>query len=127
MGDYNIPNKTKTDLFLQSFEPSLVATLAKYNGTIGTLAYCQNVKVTENPPAGCAILTCSDKVSLFTSLWASFSNHSSIIEEITNTSFFLSGKSSKLEHSKVLFFTSVLSCNIRFSLLHGFTHIHFPI
>ena len=27
--DYNIPNKTKTDLFLQSFEPSLVATLAK--------------------------------------------------------------------------------------------------
>merc|ERR1711972_1144669 len=49
--DYNIPNKTKTDLFLQSFEPSLVATLAKYNGTIGTLAYCQNVKVTENPPA----------------------------------------------------------------------------
>merc|ERR1712079_884815 len=62
--DYNIPNKTKTDLFLQSFEPSLVATLAKYNGTIGTLAYCQNVKVTENPPAGCAILTCSDKVSV---------------------------------------------------------------
>merc|ERR1712013_329951 len=46
------------------FEPSLVATLAKYNGTIGTLAYCQNVKVTETPPAGCAILTCSDKVSV---------------------------------------------------------------
>merc|ERR1719462_967903 len=45
--DYNIPNKTKTDLFLQSFEPSLVATLAKYNDTIATLAYCQNVKVTE--------------------------------------------------------------------------------
>merc|ERR1711988_1345708 len=62
--DYNIPNKTKTDLFLQSFEPSLVATLAKYNDTIGTLAYCQNVKVTETPPAGCAILTCSDKGNL---------------------------------------------------------------
>jgi len=62
--DYNIPNKTKTELFLQSFEPSLVATLTKFNGTIGTLAYCQNVKVTENPPSGCAILTVSDKVSV---------------------------------------------------------------
>merc|ERR1712203_159566 len=62
--DYNIPNKTKTELFLQSFEPSLVATLTKLNGTIGTLAYCQNVKVTENPPSGCAILTVSDKVSV---------------------------------------------------------------
>merc|ERR1712051_470142 len=62
--DYNIPNKTKTELFLQSFEPGLVATLTKFTGTIGTLAYCQNVKVTESPPPGCAILTVSDKVSV---------------------------------------------------------------
>ena len=83
----------------------------RYNGTIGTLAYCQNVKVTENPPAGCAILTCSDKVSLFTSLWSYFSNHSSMIEKINNNPFFPTGKSSKFEHSKVLFLISVLTCN----------------
>ena len=81
----------------------------RYNDTIGTLAYCQNVKVTETPPAGCAILTCSDKVSfhllhLFGHIPLEYysSNHSSMIEEIINNPFFLTGKCSKLEHSKVL-------------------------
>jgi len=61
--DYTIPNKTKTELFLQSFDPALSATLQQYCGTIGTLAYSKDVRVTSAPPPGCAILTVSDKLS----------------------------------------------------------------
>merc|ERR1719435_856142 len=48
--DYTIPNKTKTELFLQSFDPALSATLQQYCGTIGTLAYSKDVRVTSAPP-----------------------------------------------------------------------------
>ena len=37
--------------------------LARYCGTIGTLAYSKDVRVTSAPPPGCAILTVSDKLS----------------------------------------------------------------
>jgi len=61
--DYTIPNKTKTDLYLQCFDSKLAATLTKYSSTISTLAYSQKVEVTDTPPKGCAIVTVSDKVS----------------------------------------------------------------
>jgi len=62
--DYNLPNKTKTELYLQVFCQKSAQVLSKYATAIETLATCSKVVVTDKPPAsGCAILTISDKVS----------------------------------------------------------------
>ena len=89
--DYNIPNKTKTDLYLQCFDSNLKATLnrldsglpcpyfllppsppcppapalphCRFSPTIATLAYSAKVQVTDSPPKGCAIVTVSEKVA----------------------------------------------------------------
>ena len=61
--DYNIPNKSKTRLHLQIFCPATSAVVAQYASTVATLAYCSQVEIGENPPAGCAIVTVNDKVS----------------------------------------------------------------
>merc|ERR1712080_388360 len=61
--DYNIPNKSKTDLYLQCFDDKLASTVSRYATTIATLAYSNKVQVTDSPPKGCAIVTVSDKVS----------------------------------------------------------------
>lgn len=62
--DYNLPNKTKTELYLQVFCQKSAQILCKYDTAIETLATCSKVVVTDKPPAsGCAILTISDKVS----------------------------------------------------------------
>jgi hypothetical protein len=37
---------------------------ARFEPTIATLAYSRQVTVTDSPPAGCAIVTVSDKVIL---------------------------------------------------------------
>ena len=61
--DYNLPNKTKTELYLRVFCQNSAEILRKYGPAIETLATCSKVVVTDSPPAGCAILTVSDKVS----------------------------------------------------------------
>eukprot|EP00088_Acartia_fossae_P071292 TRINITY_DN975_c0_g1_i12.p1 TRINITY_DN975_c0_g1~~TRINITY_DN975_c0_g1_i12.p1 ORF type:complete len:1148 (-),score=390.12 TRINITY_DN975_c0_g1_i12:331-3774(-) len=61
--DYNLPNKTKTELYLRVFCQNSAEILRKYGSAIETLATCSKVEVTDSPPAGCAILTVSDKVS----------------------------------------------------------------
>ena len=61
--DYNIPNKTKTDLYLETKDQDLQANLDKFKAAIGTLAYSNNVNVGQTPPSGCAIVTINDKVT----------------------------------------------------------------
>jgi valyl-tRNA synthetase len=62
--DYNLPNKVKTDLYLQMFDGKMSAELGEYGDVIGTLAYASKVELTPSPPkSGCAIVTVSDKCS----------------------------------------------------------------
>eukprot|EP00088_Acartia_fossae_P003005 TRINITY_DN11252_c0_g1_i1.p1 TRINITY_DN11252_c0_g1~~TRINITY_DN11252_c0_g1_i1.p1 ORF type:complete len:641 (+),score=87.25 TRINITY_DN11252_c0_g1_i1:1-1923(+) len=61
--DYNLPNKTKTELYLRVFCDTSAGILKRYATVIETLATCSKVVVTESPPSGCAIVTVSDKVS----------------------------------------------------------------
>ena len=62
--DYNLPNKTKTDLYLRVFDDKLLKGLDEYRGVIATLAYASNIDISNNPPTkGCAIVTVSDKCS----------------------------------------------------------------
>ncbi len=60
--DYNLANKTRTDLYLRVFCAETASMLGRYTETVATLATCQRVLVTEEPPIGCAIITVSDKV-----------------------------------------------------------------
>jgi len=61
--DYNLPNKTKTELYLSVFCETSASILRRYASVLETLATCSKVVVTDSPPAGCAIVTVSDKVS----------------------------------------------------------------
>jgi len=61
--DYNIPNKIKTDLYLETKDQDLIKNLQYFRSTIGTLAYSNNVQLGDSPPSGCAIVTVNDKVS----------------------------------------------------------------
>jgi len=64
--DYNLPSKTKTDLYLRVFgDPALAATLRRYADIVATLSYSNHVSVLEEgqQPEGCAIVTVSDKVA----------------------------------------------------------------
>jgi len=62
--DYNIPNKTRTQVHLQVFCPDTAALLSRFTDTVATLAYSQHVQVSmETPPPGCAIVTVNDKIS----------------------------------------------------------------
>ena len=65
--DYNLPNKTKTDLYIRIFNDSKLAKeVALYSDVLMTSAYANNVVITENDrqiPEGCAIVTVSDKCS----------------------------------------------------------------
>ena len=62
--DYNLPNKTKTELYLAVFCKQSSDVLRRYSAVIETLSTCSKVVVTENPPVGCAIVTVSDKVRI---------------------------------------------------------------
>lgn len=59
---YNLPNKIKTDAYIQCSDEGLLKRLEPYNLMIGTLAY-SNVHGGE-PPQGCAIITVTDKVQV---------------------------------------------------------------
>jgi len=61
--DYNIPNKTKTQLFLKVFCPITSSIVKKYTTTVATLAYSKHVEVVDSPPSGCAIVTVNDKIT----------------------------------------------------------------
>jgi valyl-tRNA synthetase len=63
--DYNLANKTRTDLYLRIFCAETAAMLGRHTAAIATLAACHRVMVlaTEEPPQGCAIITVSDKVN----------------------------------------------------------------
>ena len=63
--DYNLPNKTKTELYLAVFCETSAGILRRYSAVLETLATCSKVVVTDKPPTGCAIVTVSDKVSSF--------------------------------------------------------------
>ena len=60
--DYNIPNKTKTELHLEITCNTTRDTLRRYTGCVATLAYCSAVTIADTPPSGCAIVTVNDKV-----------------------------------------------------------------
>ncbi len=65
--DYNLPNKTKTDLYIRIFnDKALCQDVAKYTDVLMTSAYANKVAVVDNDqdiPEGCAIVTVSDKCS----------------------------------------------------------------
>merc|ERR1712212_116237 len=61
--DYNIPNKTKTQLFLKVFCPDTSSIVKKFTSTVATLAYSKQVEVVDSPPSGCAIVTVNDKIT----------------------------------------------------------------
>lgn len=56
--DYTIPNKTKTEAYLKTSDEEV---LSKYSLTLETLSFCSSIKINQTAPAGCAILTVSDK------------------------------------------------------------------
>ena len=60
--DYTIPNKTKTELFLEVNCSTTRTMVDQYRSTVATLAYCSSVTVSSSPPPGCAIVTVNDKV-----------------------------------------------------------------
>ncbi|CAK9815121.1 Valine--tRNA ligase [Anthophora plagiata] len=59
---YNLPNKLKTEAFLVCASDNLKEKLLKYQLLIETLSY-STLNTTE-PPAGCAIITITDKVQV---------------------------------------------------------------
>ena len=63
--DYNLPNKTKTDLYVRIFQDhKLAQDVSNYTDFLMTSAYAKNVSVVEKDgeiPEGCAIVTVSDK------------------------------------------------------------------
>jgi valyl-tRNA synthetase len=59
--DYNLPNKIKTDIYVVCSDPEILSSLDKFNGDLLVLSFCSTLKLNEEPPAGCAILTISDK------------------------------------------------------------------
>ncbi|XP_076244196.1 valyl-tRNA synthetase [Calliopsis andreniformis] len=59
---YNLPNKVKTEAFLVCSDNDLKEKLTNYRLLIETLAY--STIDTNEPPAGCAIITVTDKVQV---------------------------------------------------------------
>lgn len=57
--DYNIPNKTKTDVFVVCSDSIPNSILKKFSADLATTAFCANVTFDSTPPVGCAILTIS--------------------------------------------------------------------
>ncbi|XP_044001066.1 valine--tRNA ligase isoform X2 [Aphidius gifuensis] len=59
---YNLPNKIKTDVYIECSSDELKARLQKYNSLIGTLAYSNVLE--GKPPLGCTIITVTDKLQV---------------------------------------------------------------
>lgn len=60
---YNVPNKTKTEAYLVTADPTTATTLTKYAASLQTLSYCSTTTVApvNSIPTGCSIITVSDK------------------------------------------------------------------
>jgi valyl-tRNA synthetase len=65
--DYNLPNKTKTDLYIRVFDDAKLANEVRmYSDVLMSSAYANKIEVVEQDkdiPEGCAIVTVSDKCS----------------------------------------------------------------
>ena len=64
--DYNLPNKTKTDLYIRVFDDKKLASqLRDFTDVLTTSAYANKIVIAESdadvPAIGCAIVTVSDK------------------------------------------------------------------
>ncbi|RZC38986.1 valine--tRNA ligase, partial [Asbolus verrucosus] len=59
--DYNLPNKTKTEAYLQCSDSIIEETVNKFIQGLQTLSYCSKIAVNVGAPEGCAIITVSDK------------------------------------------------------------------
>ncbi|RZF33102.1 hypothetical protein LSTR_LSTR009831 [Laodelphax striatellus] len=59
--DYNLVAKVKVDVFVCCSDKSTEQTVDKFSLLIKTLAGCNKLELTQEPPVGCAILTISDK------------------------------------------------------------------
>lgn len=69
--DYQLTVKNKTDLFIQTFEPSIQASLSAFHDLITTmtngnsLTFLDGSDSSQTPPIGCALSTLSDKCKLY--------------------------------------------------------------
>ncbi|XP_014212180.1 valine--tRNA ligase isoform X1 [Copidosoma floridanum] len=59
---YNIPNKSKTEVYFACRDSEIKKMISKYFDVIGTLAY--SIVSVEEPPSGCTIITVSDKLQV---------------------------------------------------------------
>ncbi|XP_018335932.1 valine--tRNA ligase [Agrilus planipennis] len=59
--DYNLPNKTKTEVFVKCSDSVTEDIICKYNDALKTLSYCSRADVNVSAPEGCTIITVSDK------------------------------------------------------------------
>nr|CAH7749062.1 unnamed protein product [Callosobruchus chinensis] len=59
--DYNLPNKTKTEAYIQCSDDATAEIVTNYISALKTLAYCSKIGVNEESPKGCTIITVSDK------------------------------------------------------------------
>ena len=71
--DYNLPNKVKTKLCLRVFDEEVAESLKRLSPVIATLAYAEGsdvqvIDASQAAPAGCAIVTVSDKCTAYLSL-----------------------------------------------------------
>lgn len=57
--DYNIPNKTKTDVYIVCNDITTNDILKKFAADLATTAFCGNIEFNIAAPVGCAILTVS--------------------------------------------------------------------
>ncbi|KAJ8954338.1 hypothetical protein NQ314_007112 [Rhamnusium bicolor] len=55
--DYNLPNKTKTEVYLQCSDEITAEIVINYSSALQTLAYCSKIVVNETAPRGYAIIT----------------------------------------------------------------------
>lgn len=55
--DYNLPNKTKTEIFIVCSDNNVLALLRKFGDDLSITAFCQPIDFDAEPPSGCAILT----------------------------------------------------------------------
>ncbi|KAK5642775.1 hypothetical protein RI129_008942 [Pyrocoelia pectoralis] len=59
--DYNLPNKTKTEAYIQCSDKEYTDMVESFIPVLQTLAYCSKVEINSKIPSGCTIITVSDK------------------------------------------------------------------
>lgn len=55
--DYNIPSKTKAEVFIICTDEKMTSTIESFKDDIKTLAYCSSNEIVKEAASGCAILT----------------------------------------------------------------------